>query len=151
MAPPPLPPDYSGNQSGSAVKNDMMDMGWSMPTSNTTQPNPTTVANTDDDWGNAGWGFPGGNTADNNKPPENNFQQAGGNPHTSGFSNEISSSKTPNSAANTNQVTFLRALCCFVVVAWKPFILVLISLYTNIYIDINIAGLYILFGLLSKE
>merc|ERR1712038_1276496 len=48
MAPPPLPPDYSGNQSGSAVKNDMMDMGCSMPTSNTTQPNPTAVANTDD-------------------------------------------------------------------------------------------------------
>ena len=117
MAPPPLPPDYSGNQSGSAVKNDMMDMGWSMPTSNTTQPNPTAVANTDDDWGNAGWGFPGGNTADNNKPPENNnFQQAGGNPHTSGFNNEISSSKTSNSAANTNQVTFFEPCVVFVVV-----------------------------------
>ena len=127
MAPPPLPPDYSGNQSSSAVKNDMMDMGWSMPTSNSAQPNTTAPANTEDDWGNAGWGFPGGNTTENNKPPENNnYQQAGGNPHTSGFSNEISSSKTPNSAANTNQVTFLRALCCFVVVAWNPFIHILV-------------------------
>ena len=127
MAPPPLPPDYSGGQSSSAVKSDMMDMGWSMPASNSTQPNTTAPANKDDDWGNAGWGLPGGNTTENNKPPENNnFQQAGGNHHTSGFSNEISSSKTPNSAANTNQVTFLRALCCFVLVAWKLFILVLI-------------------------
>ena len=107
MAPPPLPPDYSGSQTSSAVKDDMMDMGWTMPSSNSTQPNTTAPANTDDDWGNAGWGFPGGNTTENTKPPENNnYQQAGGNPHTSsGFNNEISSSKTPNSAANTNQVT----------------------------------------------
>lgn len=96
MAPPPLPPDY-GSQSN--AKTDIMDMGWTMPTSSATQGN---AAKADDDWGNAGWGFNGGNMAD--KPPENNtFQQAGGNAHTSGFNNDFSSSKAPNSAANTNQ------------------------------------------------
>jgi len=69
MAPPPLPPDY-GSQSN--AKTDIMDMGWTMPTSSATQGN---AAKADDDWGNAGWGFNGGNMAD--KPPENNtFQQA---------------------------------------------------------------------------
>ena len=105
MAPPPLPPDYGGsNQPSNSAQNEMMDMGWSAPTA-TTQP--TATANTEDDWGNAGWGFPGGNTAA--KPPENNFQQAGGNPHTSssGFNNDFTSSKPSNSAANTNQVTYI--------------------------------------------
>jgi len=117
MAPPPLPPDYGATQSN-ANKNDMMDMGWTMPTveatsEKTTQPT-ATVANTDDDWGNGGWGFQGGNNSAD-KPSENNIQQAGGNPHTSsssGFNNDFPSSKTStgNSAANTNQVTLLRAL-----------------------------------------
>ena len=81
-----------------------MDMGWTMPTPSATQGN---AAKPDDDWGNAGWGFSGGSTAD--KPPENNtFQQAGGNAHTSGFNNDLSSSKASNSAANTNQVTFIK-------------------------------------------
>lgn len=78
MAPPPLPPDYGATQSN-ANKNDMMDMGWTMPTveatsEKTTQPT-ATVANTDDDWGNGGWGFQGGNNSAD-KPSENNIQQA---------------------------------------------------------------------------
>jgi sorting nexin-9/18/33 len=100
MAPPPLPPDYSGKQSD-AAQNDMMDMGWSMPTQPQTQPNQT-ASNTDDDWGNTGWGLPGNNTAVN-KPVENNFAQAGGNHHSSGFNNDFSASNQPNTAANTNQ------------------------------------------------
>ena len=105
MAPPPLPPDYSGKQSD-AAQNDMMDMGWSMPTQPQAQPNQT-ASNTDDDWGNTGWGLPGNSTAVN-KPVENNFAQAGGNHHSSGFNNDFSASNQPNTAANTNQVTFLK-------------------------------------------
>ena len=128
MAPPPLPPDYGGgNQSSNTAQNEMMDMGWSVPTA-ASQPN--TTANTDDDWGNTGWGMPGGNTAAN-KPPENNFQQAGGNAHSSssGINNDFTSSKTSNSAANTNQVTLLQALCCFVVIAWEN--VLVLYLYTG--------------------
>ena len=105
MAPPPLPPDYSGQVN---AQNDMNDMGWTMPTPASTQGN-TNKPNMDDDWGNAGWGFGGGSMADNKTPENNTFQQAGGNAHASGFNNDFSSSKAPNSAANTNQVTFFKA------------------------------------------
>ena len=118
MAPPPLPPDYSGGgpTSSNIAQNDMMDMGWSMSSAAKTQPAPVsnTAAAANDDWGNAGWGFPTNNTAAATKPPENNFQQAGGNHQTSGFNNDFtSSSKVPsNSAANTNQVPLYgKALC----------------------------------------
>lgn len=112
MAPPPLPPDYgaSNMQSANTAQNEIMDMGWAAPSAQ------QTTANKDDDWGNTDWGFSGGNTAAN-KPIENNFQQAGGNPHTSsssGFNNDFTSSKpSSNSAANTNQVTLIQGLCCF--------------------------------------
>ena len=113
MAPPPLPPDYGGTNSN--AKNDMMDMGWTMPTT-AAAPEPTAqpaaiASNTEDDWGNGGWGIQGSNNSANKPSENNNFQQAGGNPHTSsssGFTNDFSSSKTFNSAANTNQVTLLR-------------------------------------------
>merc|ERR1719328_464197 len=77
-------------------------MGWTMPTSGATQGN-AAKASMDDDWGNAGWGFSGGSAADNKPPENNNFQQAGGNTQTSGLNNDFSSSKAPNTAANTNQ------------------------------------------------
>ena len=85
-----------------------MDMGWAMPQAAATKPS-TAVAPepADDDWGNAGWGFSADNTAA--KPPENNFQQAGGNHQPSssvGFNNGFSSAIPSNSAANTNQVTW---------------------------------------------
>ena len=115
MAPPPLPQDYGGQ---SNAQNDIMDMGWTMPTSGATQGN-AAKASMDDDWGNAGWGFSGGSAADNKPPENNNFQQAGGNTQTSGLNNDFSSSKAPNTAANTNQVTFFKA--CVVLLSFFNF------------------------------
>ena len=96
-----------------------MDMGWTMPTSGATQGN-AAKASMDDDWGNAGWGFSGGSAADNKPPENNNFQQAGGNTQTSGLNNDFSSSKAPNTAANTNQVTFFKA--CVVLLSFFNFL-----------------------------
>ena len=127
MAPPPLPPDYGGGGGGgftstNTAQNELLDMGWSKPAA--AKPQPTTASNTitavDDDWGNAGWGFPTNNTAAGTKPPENNFQQAGGNHQTSGFTNDFTSSSSAripsNTAANTNQVPLYSkpCVCCFV-------------------------------------
>ena len=111
MAPPPLPPDYSGSTpthtaSNGASATSTSNMGWSAPAA-AAAPAPSTAANQpdDDDWGWTGMGG-GTNTAaaasTSAAPSAGNTAQSGWNAND--YNQAGSASDKSNMGANTNQV-----------------------------------------------